>query len=166
MIAQLTASATILGCCGLILALLIVALDKFLSSRMASDDLVVAVNNLLPQTQCAQCGYPGCEPYARAVIDGENLGLCVPGGEDTRQNLAEMLNRSLDDKPLSVPTESVARIREDDCIGCGLCAKACPVDAIAGAPTYLYTVLEKHCTGCELCLPPCPVDCIDLHAPS
>ncbi|MEM8768774.1 MAG: RnfABCDGE type electron transport complex subunit B [Pseudomonadota bacterium] len=131
--------------------------------RYAPDDdaVAAAVDAVLPQTQCAQCGYPGCRPYAEAVVAGAPLDLCPPGGVETQQKLAQLLSR--DPGPALPKAEPVlARIDENRCIGCFLCVEACPVDAIVGAPKFLHTVLEDRCTGCELCLPPCPVDCIDL----
>lgn len=128
----------------------------------ASDTaLVDAANALLPQTQCAQCGYPGCRPYAEAVVAGEALHLCPPGGTATRDALARLLNRPAQAAVAASPRQ-VAWIDESRCIGCALCLPACPVDAISGAPQRLHTVIAADCTGCELCLEPCPVDCIEL----
>ena len=56
----------------------------------------------------------------------------------------------------------VAWIDEPNCIGCALCLKVCPTDAIVGATGQLHTVLPADCTGCEKCLPVCPTDCIVL----
>ncbi|MEX2366539.1 MAG: electron transport complex subunit RsxB, partial [Pseudohongiellaceae bacterium] len=129
------------------------------------DDVVEAINRLLPQTQCAQCGYPGCRPYAKAIANGETINKCPPGGENTIFALSELLGREavpLDADHGDVPVKAVALIREDECIGCTLCIQACPVDAIIGAPQLMHTVIANECTGCELCIPPCPVDCIDL----
>lgn len=125
--------------------------------------LVDAVDALLPQTQCAQCGYPGCRPYAEAVAAGAAINLCPPGGDDTQQALSRLLGRDKGPAP-GEPGPSVARIDEAACIGCFRCVEACPVDAIVGAPHAMHTVLEARCTGCELCLPPCPVDCITMEA--
>jgi electron transport complex protein RnfB len=130
------------------------------------DELVSKVNELLPQTQCAQCGYPGCRPYAAAIVhDDADINLCPPGGEATVQRLAELLGRDV--LPLagdvrSKMMDSVAFIDEALCIGCTHCRDVCPVDAIVGAHQFMHTILSQECTGCELCLPPCPVDCIRM----
>lgn len=132
------------------------------------DDLIEAVNEKLPQTQCAQCGYPGCRPYAAAIITSDiPINQCPPGGIALIQELSEFLGREAVDPDSSrgaQKPEQVAVIVESDCIGCTLCITACPVDAIVGASRYMHTVISDHCTGCELCLPPCPVDCIELVA--
>ncbi len=127
-----------------------------------SDALVEQVNALLPQTQCAQCGYPGCRPYAAAIIAAEaDINLCPPGGEETVRRLAGLLGREV--LPLADTTEpAVAIIDESTCIGCYHCREACPVDAIVGAPQFMHTVIESECTGCALCVAPCPVDCISM----
>ena len=134
--------------------------------RVESDPLVERINGILPQTQCGQCSYAGCRPYAEAILSGEaEINQCPPGGEAGIQALAELLDREVlplnaengTEKPLAV-----AVIRESICIGCTLCIQACPVDAILGAAKQMHTVIESECTGCELCLPPCPVDCIDM----
>jgi len=133
----------------------------------ADSNLVEEINALLPQTQCAQCGYPGCRPYAEAIVDrGEAVNLCPPGGEATVQQLARRLGRDAAPLADSRPAPAVAVIDEDRCIGCFHCRNACPVDAIVGAQNTLHTVIEAECTGCELCIAPCPVDCIELRAVS
>ena len=57
---------------------------------------------------------------------------------------------------------TVAIIDEVWCIGCTLCIKACPTDAIFGSNKMMHTIIEPYCTGCELCVPVCPVDCISF----
>ena len=162
MIAQIGIPTLVLGSCALLLATLVVITERILSSTQQRDSLVERINELLPQTQCAQCGYPGCLPYAEAVAGGASISLCTPGGDTTQRALSLLLNRPIDAALPADPNPMIARIREAECIGCGLCVSVCPVDAIIGAPNFLHTILESYCTGCELCLPPCPVDCIDL----
>jgi len=127
-----------------------------------SGDLVEKVNDLLPQTQCAQCGFPGCRPYAEAIVDaGAAINLCPPGGQETVERLARLLGKQV--LPLAESVlPSVAVIDESACIGCVHCRAACPVDAIVGANQLMHTVIESECTGCELCVAPCPVDCISM----
>ena len=150
------------------IALLAGLLLSFASRKLPGDskDLIDQVNDLLPQTQCAQCGYPGCRPYAAAIIDGAaSINLCPPGGDETVQRLATLLGRDV--QPLAEATtqyENVALIEESLCIGCTRCRDACPVDAIVGAHQMMHTIIASECTGCELCLPPCPVDCISMVA--
>jgi electron transport complex protein RnfB len=129
------------------------------------DAAVDEINRHLPQTQCAQCGYPGCRPYAEAIVAGEAINRCPPGGEATITTLAGLLGREsskLDESCGIYSPPAVAMIREAECIGCTLCIQACPVDAIIGAQQMMHTILTNECTGCELCLEPCPVDCIDM----
>lgn len=129
--------------------------------RTKEPQLVENINALLPQVQCGQCGYPGCKPYARAIATGEAINKCPPGGQETIEKLANLLNK--EPELLEEETqERVALIRAAECIGCTLCIQACPVDAIIGAPKRMHTVITDYCTGCDLCLPPCPVDCIDM----
>ena len=134
--------------------------------KVEGDPLVDQIDALLPQTQCGQCTYPGCRPYATAIAKGDaDINQCPPGGEATIQALADLLDR--DPKPLNpengiIKPKMVAIIDEPVCIGCTLCIQACPVDAILGAPKQMHTIIAEECTGCELCIPPCPVDCIDM----
>ena len=156
------------GCMAAILGTLlaVVARRTHDTSNETANEVVTHINALLPQTQCAQCGHPGCKPYATAISQGEAINRCPPGGQATVDALAKLLNTDslpLDTSLGTTPeTPMVAFIREDECIGCTKCIEACPVDAILGASKFMHTVIADECTGCDLCLPPCPVDCIDM----
>lgn len=130
--------------------------------RVEGDPIADQVDALLPQSQCGQCGFPGCRPYAEAVAAGDaEINLCAPGGESTMLAVADLLGREpvevgeIEEKP-----KQVAVIDEQTCIGCTKCLQACPVDAIVGAAKQLHGIIAGECTGCGLCVEPCPVDCI------
>ena len=135
--------------------------------KVEGNPLVERVEATLPQTQCGQCGFAGCRPYAEAVASGQVApNLCVPGGDNVARSLADLLG--VEFQPVgggegSGPKpKQVAFIDEAACIGCTACIKACPVDAIIGASKLMHTILINQCTGCELCVPACPVDCITM----
>ena len=134
--------------------------------KVDGDPLVEKIDAILPQTQCGQCGFPGCRPYAQAIANNEvDINRCPPGGETTIIALADLLGREpkpLDPERGEEKPPMVAVIDENTCIGCTLCIQACPVDAILGAAKQMHTVIAPECTGCELCVAPCPVDCIDM----
>ncbi|WCM91095.1 electron transport complex subunit RsxB [Acidovorax sp. NCPPB 2350] len=134
--------------------------------RPALEGLVARIDAVLPQTQCTRCGYPDCAAYARAVACGDaEINRCPPGGAQGVARLAALTGRPvvpLDPDCGSEAPRSLAVIDEHWCIGCTLCIKACPTDAILGTNKYMHTVIPEHCTGCELCIPVCPVDCISL----
>ena len=130
------------------------------------DSLVERLDRLLPQTQCGQCGYAGCRPYAEAMAAGiAGPDRCPPGGDTGARWLAHVLGSgpaAFDRARGEHKPPQVALIVEADCIGCTKCIQACPVDAIIGGSKHMHTVIEPLCTGCELCVPACPVDCIVL----
>jgi len=157
-----TAILALLGLAAVFGALLGFAAIRF---KVEGNPIVDEIDNLLPQTQCGQCGHPGCRPYAESIAAGGDINKCPPGGEATIQALAELLD--VEATPLDaehgeeIPTQ-VAVIREDECIGCTKCIQACPIDAILGSAKHMHTVIASECTGCDLCVEPCPVDCIDM----
>lgn len=156
----------ILIICVLVILIALQLMNETDHNEKNKKDLVNAIDRLLPQTQCGKCGYSGCRPYAEALLDGEaDINQCPPGGMNTIRQLANLLGRNI--KPLNpcygkTGPKTIAYIDENICIGCVKCIKACPVDAIIGAPRQMHTVIPELCTGCELCIAPCPVDCISL----
>ncbi len=151
-----------------LLALIFGAILGFAAVRfkVEGNPLVDEIDALLPQTQCGQCGHPGCRPYAQAIVEGEAINHCPPGGQATINALANLLDvpaPELDEEHgIEAEVKTVAFIREAECIGCTKCIQACPVDAILGAAKLMHTVIAEECTGCDLCVEPCPVDCIDM----
>lgn len=153
----------------LILTLIGTALGLLLStaSRLlpySEDPMIEKITALLPGTQCGQCGYPGCSQAAAALADGSAAPtLCPPGGNAVARQLAELLNRPLQQEPregLQLP--SLARIAPELCIGCTKCLQECPTDAIVGAPKQLHVVLNEACNGCGACVDACPTEGILL----
>lgn len=161
----ITIAVAVLSVLGLLFGLIL----GYASRRFAVEDdpVVERIDELLPQSQCGQCGYPGCRPYAEAVgTQGEKINRCAPGGEAVMQKIATLLN--VDPQPIDgdadalEPVRMLATIDESNCIGCTKCIQACPVDAIVGATRAMHTVVSDLCTGCNLCVDPCPTQCIDL----
>ena len=152
----------------LLLVLAIVAAALLTYHREAERDstsrIIQRVDEILPQTQCRQCGYRGCQPYAEAVVLNEtSIDKCLPGGHAVQRALSDLLGLGYEHTFTEAHAQpQVALIEEALCIGCTKCIEACPVDAIVGAPQLMHSVLGEQCTGCELCIEPCPVDCIVL----
>ena len=139
------------------------------TAKAEGKSLIGQIDAVLPQTQCTQCDFDGCRPYAEAIVSGEaEINQCPPGGQDGVNALAEILGREtlpLNEAHGETKPRRVAVVDEKVCIGCTLCIQACPVDAFVGSSKVMTQVIAKECTGCDLCLPVCPVDCIDMVEP-
>ena len=148
-----------------ILALIFGAILGFASIKLKveADPIVEQLDALLPQSQCGQCGYPGCKPYAEAIANGDVITKCIPGGQPLVVKIADLMGVEVPNmEGEAEPEVKVAFIHEDMCIGCTKCIQACPVDAIIGTNKAMHTVIADLCTGCELCVAPCPTDCIEM----
>lgn len=148
-----------------LLALIFGAILGFASLKLKveADPIVEKIDAVLPQSQCGQCGYPGCKPYAEAISNGDVITKCIPGGQPTVVKIAEILGVDVSAmEGVEEPVEMVAFIDENMCIGCTKCIQACPVDAIIGTNKTMHTIIADLCTGCELCVAPCPTDCISM----
>ncbi len=132
--------------------------------KVESDPIVDQIDAILPQTQCGQCGYPGCRPYAEAIANGDSINKCPPGGQACIEKLANLMGVEATEPPCDEMKniKKVAYIHEKDCIGCTKCIQACPVDAIVGSTKAMHTVIKDECTGCDLCVAPCPTNCIEM----
>lgn len=133
------------------------------------DPVINKVNSILPQSQCAQCGYAGCYPYAKAIIEkNEKTDKCIPGGVEVISKINKLLNLndSIEIEEINIQNTPVVyttvKIDEKNCVGCSKCASFCPVDAIVGAPSFMHTVVQEFCTGCNICLFHCPTNCIKI----
>ena len=158
---ELVVATTALYLLGVLPALLLSGKDEV--SQSAREKSITAIDALLPQTQCGDCGYPGCLPYAQAIVDRDApLNLCPPGGDATVKKLENLLGKPYRYTIPPAPENLLAVIDEETCIGCVKCIDVCPVDAIVGSAKQLHAVIPEYCTGCKLCLPPCPVDCITM----
>ena len=159
---------------GILIILLLALISGFLVSispeTTTQQNKFEDILSALPQTQCGKCNYPGCRPYAEAIVRGEaDINQCPPGGTEMIKVLANLLGRQV--KPLNPENglekeTQLALIDESLCIGCVKCINACPVDAILGAAKQMHSVLVEECTGCELCVAPCPMDCISMQTAS
>ena len=151
-------SLTVLG---LILGWLLGLAARYL--RVEGNPLTAQVEELLPGSQCGQCGYPGCAPAAEAVASGQaSVALCPPGGRALAEELAGLLGVSVDLSAVEEKVPTVAHVHENLCVGCTKCFKRCPTDAILGGPKMIHAVFPDACTGCEKCFEVCPTECIEM----
>lgn len=154
-------AAIVLTLMGSGLGLLLGFTDRLFA--VETDPMVDRIANMMPGSQCGQCGFPGCRPAAEAIANGHaSVSVCPPGGRSLAEKLAEMLGVSIDASALEAAAPMIANIDESLCTGCTRCFKACPTDAIVGANLQIHAVYANACTGCAKCKDACPEDCISL----
>lgn len=155
------AAIIILTVLGLTLGVLLGAASSYFA--VETNPMEAEIEAMMPGSQCGQCGYPGCAPAAAALVNGEaDVTLCPPGGRSLAEALAAKLGITADLSGMEDKEPTIARIREDLCIGCTKCFKRCPTDAIVGANKQIHSVISDACTGCEKCYEVCPTECIEM----
>jgi len=131
--------------------------------KVESDPVVDDIEAMLPGSNCGQCGFPGCGSAAEAVASGDvEVTMCPPGGKSLAQELANLLNIEVDLSAVNDEIPMLATVNEETCIGCTKCFKACPTDAILGAPKQIHVVIAEACTGCKACIDVCPTECLHM----
>lgn len=146
---------------GLVLGLLLAYAARVF--KVESSPIVDEIEAMMPGSQCGQCGFPGCRPAAEALAAGDALvTLCPPGGKTLAEQFAKILGVEVDLSGVDEPGERVAKVYEDNCIGCARCFKVCPTDAIVGAPKQIHAVVADACTACEKCIAICPTECLQM----
>ena len=157
---MLTAIA-ILTALGLGLGALLGVAARYL--KVEQSPIIGTIEGMLPGSQCGQCGFPGCTPAAEALASGAApVTLCPPGGRLLAEELAQLLNVSVDLSAVADKPMLIAHIHERLCIGCTKCMKRCPTDAIIGAKDQIHSIFEDACIGCEKCYEVCPTECIEM----
>ena len=130
---------------------------------MNDKELVNQIVEVLPQLQCKKCEYPDCKSYAQSIINKkEKTDKCEPGGPQTQNHIKALLLNHNYQPNEQTKMHEIADIVREECIGCTICIKVCPVDAIVGARHMIHKVLEDQCNGCELCIDECPVNCMSM----
>ena len=183
-------SLIVLGCTGLLAAVLLyLVAQRF---KVEEDPRIDLVQEALPGANCGSCGYPGCEGYARAMLDGAPVNSCGPGGAAAAKRLGEYLGVDAGDvvvKRAIVACRGTAdrvvlqeratyhgahhcRIYAtmghlsdgctDGCIGYGDCMETCPYGAISLNKHSVAVVDPAICIGCGLCTTICPRGLISL----
>jgi electron transport complex protein RnfB len=121
------------------------------------------LKDMLPGSQCGQCGYVGCAQAAAALAQGQApVTLCPPGGRALAAALAAKLGVEADLSAVADNGPQLAIVAEEICIGCCRCIKACPTDAIVGAAKQIHNVIREACTGCAACIDRCPTEAMSL----
>ncbi len=147
---------------GLGLGLLLAFAARFF--KVESSPLVDELEELMPGSQCGQCGYAGCRPAAEALAAGDAaVTLCPPGGSSLAEQFARILGVEVDLSGMEDPEALVAKVSEDTCTGCTRCLKVCPTDAIVGAPKQIHVVVSDACIACKKCVAVCPTECLQMH---
>lgn len=178
-----------LGGLTLFLAIMLIVANKKL--YVFEDPRIDKVEDMLPHANCGACGYPGCRPFAEALVNGKSLpGKCTVSTDEGRQKIAEFLGVNLGAEEKQVARLACAggtnvainRAQYDGlqscqaaslvsgggkgcfwgCLGHGDCEVVCDFDAITMNEHGLPIVDEAKCTACGDCVEACPKDLFSL----
>ena len=175
---------------GLVAAVILTVSSAFFGVK--EDERIQAVRDALPGANCGACGFSGCDGYAKALCEGKTTetNLCVPGGDGTSIEIAEILGLEAADvveqvayvacNGLCLPEEkkyfydgpktckAATLLYSGDnyctfaCLGYGDCIKVCPRNAIHRNDKGISTIDPQKCIGCGLCVKECPNGIIHL----
>jgi electron transport complex protein RnfB len=177
----------------LALASLLVLANRTL--YVQEDPRIDVVEELLPHANCGACGFPGCRPFAEALVAGGALpGKCTVSSDEGRTNIAQFLGVDVGAVEKRVArlacaggtNVAVNRAHYDGlescgsaaqvagggkgcfwgCLGLADCEVSCDFDAIKMDAHLLPVVDEEKCTACGDCVEACPKDLFSLHAAS
>ncbi|WP_428264656.1 RnfABCDGE type electron transport complex subunit B [Haliangium sp.] len=186
----LTAVITV-GALTMVLATLLVVANRKLF--VEEDPRIDLVEDMLPHANCGACGFPGCRPFAEALVSGKVLpGLCTVSSEDGRVRIASFLGVDVGAQEKQVARlacaggDNVARNHARyqglsscaaatlvsgggkgcswGCLGLGDCVVACDFDALHMNAHSLPVVDVDKCTACGDCVTACPKDLFSIHA--
>lgn len=172
-----------LGGLTLVLAMMLIIANKRL--YVYEDPRIDVVEDLLPHANCGACGYPGCRPFAEALVSEEVLpGKCTVSSDEGRSAIAKYLGVALGAQDKIVARlacaggTNVARNRAEyqgvsscqaaalvsgggkgcfwGCLGHGDCDVVCDFDAIHMNEHSLPVVDVDKCTACGDCVEACP----------
>ena len=181
------AGVTMLGLGSCFAVILLIASEKL---KVTVDPKVEQIHESLPHLDCGACGYAGCGQYAKAVLEEpELIGLCAPGGQETAEKIAGVLNLQISDSgpaerpvvhcragsvdktyhaeyqgiPSCTAANALASVQacKFGCLGFGDCIIACKFDALHMVDG-LATVDYEKCTGCTACSKACPRNLIEM----
>ena len=183
-------AAIVLGALGLISGAILAFVGKMFAVKV--DPRQAEIREVLPGINCAACGYPGCDSFAKAVAEkGESVSGCPVGGDATAIRVALIMGVTAEPREQKIAAvtckgkigvcalnfdyhgpkdcRSAALAGSGDkacqysCLGYGDCEASCPFGAIhVVTEERLAYVNEEKCNGCGVCVAGCPRNVIRL----